>query len=143
MNAGSFILTVSVFGALIYFLSNRSVKQAQSGMGKLSSISAHPEGETGVTFNDVAGIDEVKESIRDIIDFIKNPEKYVRYGARLPRGVILYGPPGTGKTLVAKAVAGEAGGTFLCSFRVRFCTDICWSRSRQDPRFIQKSQGER
>ncbi len=112
MNAGSFILTVSVFGALIYFLSNRSVKQAQSGMGKLSSISAHPEGETGVTFNDVAGIDEVKESIRDIIDFIKNPEKYVRYGARLPRGVILYGPPGTGKTLVAKAVAGEAGVPF-------------------------------
>jgi len=112
MDAGSFVLTILVFGALFYFLSNKSIKQAQSGMGKLSSISAAPEGKTEVTFNDVAGIDEVKESIKDIIDFIKNPEKYVRYGARLPRGIILYGPPGTGKTLVAKAVAGEAGVPF-------------------------------
>ena len=112
MDAGSFMLTILIFGGIFYFFSNKSIKQAQSGMGKLSSIAAGPEGKAGVTFDDVAGIDEVKDSIRDVIDFIKNPEKYARYGARLPRGIILYGPPGTGKTLIAKAVAGEAGVPF-------------------------------
>ncbi|MDR1913687.1 MAG: AAA family ATPase [Clostridiales bacterium] len=63
-------------------------------------------------FDDVAGNAEAKESVQDIVDFIKTPEKYERYGARMPRGIILYGPPGTGKTLMAKAIAGEAGATF-------------------------------
>jgi cell division protease FtsH len=63
----------------------------------------------GVTFDDVAGNLEAKESVKDIVDFLKNPEKYARMGARMPRGIIFYGPPGTGKTLLAKAVAGEAG----------------------------------
>jgi cell division protease FtsH len=63
-------------------------------------------------FEDVAGADEAKESVADIVDFIGAPEKYVRYGARMPKGVIFYGPPGTGKTLMAKAIAGEAGAPF-------------------------------
>ncbi len=111
-DAGSFLITMAVFGGLLYFLSTRTVKQAQGGMGKISSISVQPEGDKKVTFDDVAGIDEARESMKDVIDFIKNPEKYAQYGARLPRGIILYGPPGTGKTLLAKAVAGEAGVPF-------------------------------
>ncbi len=65
------------------------------------------------TFKDVAGNEEAKDSVRDIVDFIKNPEKYAKFGARMPSGIILYGPPGTGKTLMAKAIAGEAGVPFF------------------------------
>ncbi|MEN2998031.1 MAG: ATP-dependent zinc metalloprotease FtsH, partial [Brevinematia bacterium] len=66
-----------------------------------------------VTFSDVAGIDEVKEEVMEIVDFLKDPKKYIRIGARIPKGILLVGPPGTGKTLLAKAIAGEAGVPFL------------------------------
>src|SRR5690606_6031014 len=66
-----------------------------------------------VTFDDVAGIDEVKEELAEIVDFLKHPKRYLELGARIPKGVLLYGPPGTGKTLLAKAVAGEAGVPFF------------------------------
>lgn len=66
-----------------------------------------------VTFNDVAGIDEVKEEVMEIVDFLKDPKKYIKMGARIPKGILLVGPPGTGKTLLAKAIAGEAGVPFL------------------------------
>ncbi|MEN3183749.1 MAG: ATP-dependent zinc metalloprotease FtsH, partial [Atribacterota bacterium] len=66
-----------------------------------------------VTFDDVAGIDEVKEELKEVVDFLKNPRKFQKIGARIPRGVLLYGPPGTGKTLLAKAIAGEAGVPFF------------------------------
>ena len=69
--------------------------------------------DTRVTFDDVAGIDEAKDELSEIVDFLKNPEKYQKLGARMPRGVLLSGPPGTGKTLLAKAVAGEAGVPFF------------------------------
>lgn len=109
---GTFIITMGLFAGFLYFLSTKTVRQAQGGMGKISSISVQPHEDKKVTFTDVAGLDEARESTREVIDFIKNPEKYARYGARLPRGIILYGPPGTGKTLLAKAVAGEAGVPF-------------------------------
>jgi cell division protease FtsH len=64
--------------------------------------------ETGVKFDDVAGVDEAKEELQEIVDFLKNPGKYTNVGAKIPRGALLIGPPGTGKTLLAKAVAGEA-----------------------------------
>lgn len=76
---------------------------------KLSTMQCETVRDVSVGFGDVAGNQEAKESIKDIVDFLKNPEKYARMGARMPRGVIFYGPPGTGKTLLAKAVAGEAG----------------------------------
>ena len=67
----------------------------------------------GVTFNDVAGIDEAVEEVREVVDFLRSPEKYQRLGGRIPKGVLLVGPPGTGKTLLAKAIAGEAGVPFF------------------------------
>ena len=66
-----------------------------------------------VSFKDVAGIQDVKEELEEVVDFLKNPAKYKRYGIRLPKGVLLVGPPGVGKTMIAKAVAGEASGSFF------------------------------
>jgi len=66
-----------------------------------------------ITFDDVAGIEEVKEELKEVVDFLRNPRRFQKIGARIPRGVLLYGPPGTGKTLLAKAVAGEAGVPFF------------------------------
>ena len=77
------------------------------GVGK-SNAKIYVEKETGVTFKDVAGQDEAKESVKELVDFLHYPEKYAKVGAKLPKGALLVGPPGTGKTLLAKAVAGEA-----------------------------------
>lgn len=109
---GGFILTVSLFGGLLFFLSKNNARQTQGGFGKLALKSVQNEETVSVTFRDVAGNEEAKESIREMVDFIRCPEKYARYGARLPRGILFYGSPGTGKTLMARAVAGEAGVPF-------------------------------
>ena len=82
------------------------------GVGK-SNAKLYVQDKTGVTFQDVAGQEESKESLREIVDFLHNPEKYTKIGAKLPKGALLVGPPGTGKTLLAKAVAGEAGVPFF------------------------------
>ena len=82
------------------------------GVGK-SNAKVYVQKETGITFKDVAGEDEAKESLTEIVDFLHNPEKYTKIGARLPKGALLVGPPGTGKTLLAKAVAGEADVPFF------------------------------
>ena len=75
-----------------------------------------------ITFADVAGLDEAKEEVMEIVDFLKNPKKYTALGGKIPKGVLLLvGPPGTGKTLLAKAVAGEAGRTILLYFRFGLC----------------------
>jgi cell division protease FtsH len=78
------------------------------------------EKSTGVTFADVAGVDEAKEELREVVDFLKDPGHYARLGARIPKGVLLVGPPGTGKTLLARALAGEAGVTFLSTNGAEF-----------------------
>ena len=77
------------------------------GVGK-SRAKAYVQKETGITFKNVAGQDEAKESLQEVVDFLHNPGKYTAVGAKLPKGALLVGPPGTGKTLLAKAVAGEA-----------------------------------
>ena len=87
-----------------------SDKMAHFGEARLSSI---PEGDKKVTFRDVAGADEEKEELQEIVEFLRDPDKYLKLGAHIPKGVLLVGPPGTGKTLLAKAVAGEAGVKFL------------------------------
>ncbi len=87
-----------------------SDKMAHFGEARVSSIS---EGDKKVTFKDVAGADEEKEELQEIVEFLRDPDKYLKLGAHIPKGVLLVGPPGTGKTLLAKAVAGEAGVKFL------------------------------
>lgn len=107
------IVVLSAFSGLFYLVSKKSNKLAQKEMTQMSDIDGDGQLPSVTTFEDVAGNDEVKENLREMVDFIKEPEKYERYGARMPRGVLLYGPPGTGKTLLAKALAGEAGVPFF------------------------------
>lgn len=109
----SLAITLGFFGILIFILSKKTSKQAQDGLGKSSFNSIKPEDNIVINFSNVAGNEEAKESVQEVVDFIQNPEKYAEYGARLPRGIIFYGSPGTGKTLMAKAVAGEAGVPFF------------------------------
>jgi cell division protease FtsH len=105
----SWILPVALFFGLWTWLGRRFAQGAGGLMsiGK-SKAKIYVESDTGVTFADVAGVDEAKDELREIVDFLKNPGEYGRLGGRMPKGVLLVGPPGTGKTLLAKAVAGEA-----------------------------------
>lgn len=100
-------LTIGLFLFIIYLKKNRS-KEAEKEMNNLSQMDSD-NSNTSIRFKDVAGNEEAKESLKDMVEFIKDPEVFNKYGARLPRGVLLYGSPGTGKTLLAKAMAGEAG----------------------------------
>jgi len=103
-----------LFLLLLFWLMRRAGgAQAMLGAFGRSRARRYSEGGTSVTFADVAGIDEAKQELTEIVDFLKNPDKYQRLGGRIPRGVLLSGPPGTGKTLLAKAVAGEAGVPFF------------------------------
>lgn len=99
--------TVVLFGMLMFFMRKMNKGGGVMGVGK-SRAKAYIQKETGVTFLDVAGQDEAKESLQEVVDFLHNPGKYTTIGAKLPKGALLVGPPGTGKTLLAKAVAGEA-----------------------------------
>lgn len=112
------IMQIVVFGVLYTFLTRGAGGRGPGGIGGFlqSGATVKEEPETGVTFADVAGVEAAKRDLMEVVDFLKNPERYSVLGARVPSGVLLYGPPGTGKTLLAKAVAGEAGVPFLsCS----------------------------
>ena len=102
-----FALIYIVMTLLFRMLMKKGGAGGIMGVGK-SNAKVYVEKQTGVTFRDVAGQDEAKDSIKELVDFLHNPEKYVKIGAKLPKGALLVGPPGTGKTLLAKAVAGEA-----------------------------------
>jgi len=103
----SWLLPSALMIGLLYFMFGRMGGGGVMGVGK-SNAKVYVQKETGVTFADVAGEDEAKESLVEIVDFLHNPQKYTKIGAKLPKGALLVGPPGTGKTLLAKAVAGEA-----------------------------------
>ena len=109
-----YLILVVLIVAFWYFMMN---KQSGGGAGPMQFGKARAklaqDGKNKVTFNDVAGADEEKAELQEIVEFLKNPQKFVQIGARIPKGVLLVGPPGTGKTLIAKAVAGEAGVPFL------------------------------
>ena len=112
-----YLLIALLFLGLWFFMMNR----ASEGGGGDKNVMRFAKARTttsadagnAVTFDDVAGADEEKAELQEVVDFLKNPEKYTRLGARIPKGILLVGPPGTGKTLIAKAVAGEAGVHFL------------------------------
>ncbi|MGD9538386.1 MAG: ATP-dependent zinc metalloprotease FtsH [Alphaproteobacteria bacterium] len=116
----SWIIPVLIFVGIWYFLMRR-LTTGKGGIGGLggymevgrSKARVYMEKQVGVTFDDVAGVDEAKEELKEIIEFLKDPETYGRLGGRLPKGILLVGPPGTGKTLLARAVAGEAGVPFF------------------------------
>ena len=110
-NVLSFVIPIVLLWILMSFLMKRKGGGAM-GVGK-SNAKVYVEKSTGVTFKDVAGQDEAKESLQEVVDFLHNPQKYTSIGAKLPKGALLVGPPGTGKTLLAKAVAGEAGVPFF------------------------------
>ena len=109
------------FGILIIFIifwlfimnGNQNGGNKTMSFGKSKARMLNPQDKAKITFNDVAGVDEEKEELEEIVEFLKNPRKFTEMGARIPKGVLLVGPPGTGKTLLAKAVAGEAGVPFF------------------------------
>ena len=111
----SYVLPVIIMVVLFSFLFRNMSSKMGGGLGGVGKANAkvYVEKKTGVTFRDVAGQDEAKESLEEIIDILHNPPKYTEIGAKLPKGALLVGPPGTGKTLLAKAVAGEAGVPFF------------------------------
>ncbi len=114
-----FMLLPLLLLASLFFSAKKILKKDSSGMpaflnmGGMNSSHIEIVKESNVKFSDVAGLDEEKEELTEIVDFMKYPEKYLRLGAKIPKGALLSGPPGTGKTLLAKAVAGEAGVSFI------------------------------
>ncbi len=112
----SWVIPIVLFFAIWAIFFRKLVEK--QGMGGLMSVGrskakVYMEKNTGVTFEDVAGVDEAKQELQEVVEFLKNPREYGRLGARIPKGVLLVGPPGTGKTLLARAVAGEAGVPFF------------------------------
>jgi cell division protease FtsH len=112
----SWVIPALVFFGVWFWLARRMA--GQQGLGGFMSIGksrakVYVESKTGVTFADVAGVDEAKAELKEVVDFLKEPQRYGRLGARVPKGILLVGPPGTGKTLLARAVAGEAGVPFF------------------------------
>lgn len=109
----SFVVPLLIFFALGQYMSKKLIEQAGGknamsfGMGK-SNAKIYVQSTQGIHFSDVAGEDEAKESLKEIVDYLHNPDKYTQVGASMPKGILLVGPPGTGKTMLAKAVAGEA-----------------------------------
>ncbi|KAF0107370.1 MAG: cell division protease FtsH [Anaerolineaceae bacterium] len=114
MTIGTYILPLLLFGFLFWFLFRQAQGSNNAAMAFGKSKARMFSGEhPTVTFDDVAGVDESKDELREVVEFLKEPQKFIQLGARIPKGVLLVGPPGTGKTLLAKAVSGEAGVPFF------------------------------
>ena len=109
---------------LLFYLMRRSSAAGAIGMFGRSRARRYEGGERAVSFEDVAGVEEAKRELSEVVDFLRNPDRYARLGARIPHGVLLYGPPGTGKTLLARAVAGEAGAPFFSVSAAEFIEAI-------------------
>lgn len=132
--------TLLIIGVFIWFMVQ--TQGANGKGGKFSRVKTKGASEAGaVTFADVAGVDEAVEELREITEFLKNPDRFLAMGAKIPKGVLLFGPPGTGKTLFAKAVAGEAGAPFLSLSGSDFRRDVCGRWCVSGARPVPPSQG--
>ena len=107
------VILVALMVGLVFFMLRRMGGAGSAMAFGRSRGKLYAQEDIGVTFDDVAGIDEAVDELREVVDFLKQPEKYQVLGGRIPKGVLLVGPPGTGKTLLAKAIAGEAGVPFF------------------------------
>ncbi|MBN20966.1 MAG: cell division protein FtsH [Bdellovibrionaceae bacterium] len=124
-NVLSWVLPVLIFFAIWSFIAKRAMGQMGGMQGGFMSVGKskakiYVEKDTKVTFSDVAGADEAKSELQELVEFLKSPDKYNRLGSRMPKGILLVGPPGTGKTLIARAVAGEAGVPFFSTNGAEF-----------------------
>ena len=143
----TFVLPVVIFAALGQYMSRKLIEQAGGknamsfGMGK-SNAKIYVQSTAGIRFSDVAGEDEAKESLAEIVDYLHNPKKYTDVGASMPKGVLLVGPPGTGKTMLAKAVAGESNVPFFLDFRFGVRGDVRRHGRVQGARPVQAGEGE-
>ena len=133
-----------LFVFLLFWLFRRAgnVQNALGSFGRSRARRYEPSGDK-VTFADVAGIEEAKDELSEVVDFLRNPDKYRKLGGRIPHGVLLSGPPGTGKTLLARAVAGEAERSVLLDGRVRVRRGDRGRRSGARARPLQGGEGER
>src|SRR6266852_3007375 len=100
-------LPIIFFGMIVYFL-----WKTLSLMPRVRPQAIQPHSKSSISFADVAGLEEVKEELTEVVEFLRNPKRFEKLGARVPKGILLYGPPGTGKTLLAKAIASESGAQF-------------------------------
>ena len=124
-----FFLLIVIYMFIIRRMGNGGGGSQIFNIGKSKATLFDKDLHVKVTFNDVAGLEEAKIEVMEIVDFLKTPKKYTQLGGKIPRGALLVGPPGTGKTLLAKAVAGEAQVPFIIRFRFRGDVCGCWSKS--------------
>ena len=136
-----YILPFILVGAAFFFIFRQAQgsNNAAISFGK-SRARMFSGDQPKVTFADVAGVDEAKEELQEVVEFLREPQKFISLGARIPKGVLLVGPPGGGKTLLAKAVSGEAGVPFLLDFRFGIRGNVCGRRRQPRARPVRSGQ---
>ena len=137
-DVASWVIPILIFAAIWFWMFRRVSQGAGGGFMRVGQSKAkiYMEQDIPVRMTDVAGVEEAKEEIGEIVEFLQRPEKFTRIGGRIPKGVLLVGPPGTGKTLLARAIAGESGGAFFLHKRFRICRNVCWSRGGSGKRSL-------